>query len=127
MSTRRLLIATFLTLAAGAAMQAAPARELPEGVREFAADQQQEILIQGRVAHEQIRREIRKDMESDRMAFVESQMRDIEAQGAVALAEIKQDLDLIRFEGVLARLVPRPVPRNEPNAAEMTIMNYYDR
>lgn len=127
MSTRRLLIATFLTLGAGAAMQAAPARELPESVREFAVDQQQEILLQGRIAHEQIRRGIRKDVEYDRMAFVESQMRDIEAQGAVALAEIKQDLDLIRFEGVLARLVPRPVPRDQSNASETTIMKYYDR
>lgn len=127
MNIRRLMIATFLTLGAGAAVQVAQARELPESIQEFAAEQQQIIVLQGQVAREQIQREIGKELQSDRVAFIESQMRDIEAQGAVALAEIKQDLDVIRFEGVLARLLPRPVPRNQANAPLMTEVKYYDR
>lgn len=127
MSVRRLMIAAFLTLGTGAAMQVAQARDLPESVREFAAEQQQIIMLQGQIAREQIQREIGKELESERVAFIESQMRDIEAQGAIALAEIKQDLSLIRFEGVLARLPPRPVPRNQVNTPLMTEVKYYDR
>lgn len=127
MSTRRLMVTTFLALGVGAAMQAAQAGELPDSVQEFAAEQQQEILLQGQMAHEEIRREVRKDLESERVAFIESQMRDIEAQGAVALAEIQQDLDLIRLEADLARLPPRPIPRFQAKAPEMVKVKYYDR
>jgi hypothetical protein len=121
------MITTFLVLGAGAAMQAAQAGELPDSIQEFAAEQQQIILLQGQMAHEQIRREVRKDLESERVAFIESQMRDIEAQGAVALAEIQQDLDLIRLEAELARLPQRPVPRIQAKAPEMVNVKNYDR
>lgn len=127
MSTRRLLITTFLALGAGAALQAAQAGELPDSIQEFAAERQQEILLQGQMAHEEIRREVRKDLESDRVAFIESQMRDIEAQGAVALAEIQQDLDLIRLDVDVARLPARPIPRIQAKVPEIVTVKYYDR
>lgn len=127
MSTRSLMITTFLALGAGAAMQAAQAGKLPDSVQEFAAEQQQTILLQGQMAHEQIRREVRTDLESDRVAFIESQMRDIEAQGAVALAEIQQDQALIRLDVNLARLPPRPIPRIEAKAPQIVTVKYYDR
>lgn len=127
MSTRRLMITTFLALGAGAAMQAAQAGELPDSIQEFTAEQQQTILLQGQMAHEQIRREVRKDLESDRVAFIESQMHDIEAQGAVALAEIQHELDLIRLDTDLARLPPRPIPRIKVKAPQIVTVKYYDR
>lgn len=125
MDTRRLLIATFLALGAGAAIQAAPARELPDSIEAFAAEQQQEIMSQGQIARERIRRELWRQIETSRLAFIERQERAIEAQGAIALAEIKRDLDLIRFEGVLARNLPRPESRSD--APEIKVMKYYDR
>lgn len=121
------MITTFLVLGAGAAMQAAQAGELPDSIQEFAAEQQQTILLQGQMAHEQIRREVRKDLESDRVAFIEDQMHDIEVQGAVALAEIQQDLDLIRLEADLAGLPLRPIPRFQAKAPKIVKVKYYDR
>lgn len=127
MGTRRLLITIFLALGAGAAMQAAQANELPDGIQEFVAEQQQEILLQGQMAHENIRREVRNDLESARVAFIESQMRNIKAQGTVALAEIQQDLDLIRLDVELARLPPRPIPRIQAKAPRIVTGENYDR
>lgn len=101
------MITTFLALGAGAAMQAAQAGELPDGIQEFAVEEQQTILLQGRMAHERIRREVRKDLEPDRVAFIESQLRGIEAQGERALASIKEDLELRAPEGMAAGTRPR--------------------
>lgn len=117
MNTRRLLMASFLALGAGAAMQiaqTASAGERPESIEAFVAEQQQQIMAQGQMARERIRRQVWKEYEASRVAFIERQSRAIEAQGAVALASIKRDLDLIAFEGMLARLVPRPKSGNHP-------------
>lgn len=108
-------------------MQAAQAGELPDSVEQFAAEQQQIIMLQGHVAREEIRREIGRKLESHRTAFIESQMRDIESQGAVALAEIKQDLDLIQVDGALARFAPHPGSLGGSKAPEMSKLNYHDR
>lgn len=127
MNARKLLMASFLTLGAGAAIQAAQAGELPDSIEQFAAKQQQIILLQGQVAREEIRRETGRKLESHRTAFIEGQMRDIESQGAVALAEIKRDLDLIQLDGALARFASRPGRSGGARAPEMNRMKYRDR
>lgn len=127
MNARKLLMASFLALGAGAAIQAAQADELPKSIEQFAAKQQQIIMLQGQVAREEIRREIGRKLESHRTAFIESQMHDIESQGTVALAEIKRDLDLIQFEGVLARFIPRSGRPGGSEAMEMNEVKYHDR
>lgn len=117
MNTRNLLMASFLTLSMGAAMQiaqTASAGERPESIRAFVAEQQTQILAQGEAAREEIQRRVWEQYETARVAFVESQSRAIEAQGMRALASIKRDLRLIRLDGMLARTIPRPVRRANP-------------
>lgn len=130
MSTRKLLMASFLTLAAGAAMQVAQtasARELPASIRAFVAEQQTLIQLQGDAARKALMRQVRKDYEASRLAFIESQERAMRNQGGIAIAAIKMDLDLIRLEGVLARLMPRPDRRWHPEPPLVIIDRSYDR
>lgn len=127
MSTKRLLIASMFALGAGAALQGGQARELPDSIRAFALEQQQAIKAQGESVSDRIRREVWKEYESTRLAFIERQERAMRAQGSVAIAAIKSDLDLIRFEGALARLMPRPERRGHPEPPIVIIDGYYDR
>jgi len=127
MNTRQLFIVSFLALGVGAAMQAAQARELPEGLRAFALEQQQIIMLQGEVARNEIQRDLWKDYERARVAFIDSQERAIKSQASVALADIKKDLTLIRFEGRLARLMPRPFSKWHPDPPLIILGRYYDR
>lgn len=109
MNSRRLLIATLVALGIGAV----EARELPEDIRSFAADQIAQARAQKDAVRERIRQQVWRDFESTRTAFIERQMRAIDNQGAVALADIRQDLQLIRLEGLIASVVPRPRSRVE--------------
>lgn len=130
MNERKLLMASFLMLATGAAMQVmqtASAGELPESIRAFVAEQQTQIKVQGESAREAIMRRIRKDYEVSRLAFIENQERAMRAQAGVAIAAIKTDLDLIRFEGALARLMLRPERRRHPEPPFATIEKSHDR
>lgn len=114
MCTKKLLIASILTLGAGAAIQASPARELPEDIQSFVLAQQEGIRVQGTIARERIQRQMDQAFKATRLAFIEDQMRAIKAQGVVAVADVKQELDLIQLNETLARRTPRPDRRVYP-------------
>lgn len=86
------MITTIIVLGLACAVDPSESRELPEDIREFAAQEHQEILAQGREARRAISYKLQADFESQRVAFMESQGRSIIEQGRAALASIENEL-----------------------------------
>lgn len=106
MSLYRTIIISIFFIGLMAAARSSDARELPDSIQQFADAQQEQILIQGFQARRAISYKLKNDFESQRVAFIESQLRGIEAQGERALASIKEDLELRGPEGMVAGTRP---------------------
>lgn len=106
MNTYRTVITSIFAIGLAAAVQSTDARELPDSIQQFADAQQEQILIQGFEARRAISYKLKDDFAEQRVAFIESQLRGIEAQGERALASIKEDLDLRKPDGMVAGTRP---------------------
>lgn len=95
------MITTIIVLGLACAVQTSKSRELPESIEQFAAEQHQQILLQGMEARQAIRYKLKEDYQSHRIAFMESQGRFILGQGEIALASMMED---IRGNGVRTQL-----------------------
>lgn len=106
MKANRTIITSIFFIALASAVQTSQARELPDSIQQFADAQQEQILIQGWNAQRAIAYKLKADAEVQRMAFIQSQMQGIEAQGRTALASIKEDLGLVKSDGMVAGTLP---------------------
>lgn len=106
MNMNRTIITGIFAIGLAAAVQTTSAGELPDSVEAFAEAQQQQILIQGYEAQGAIAWTLKHEFAEQRVAFIESQLRGIEAQGERALASIREDLGLRAPEGMVAGTRP---------------------
>jgi|GEM_PF-3112605 len=102
MKRRQEMIATIIVLGLASAMQASKARELPDEIERFAAEQYEQIRVQGTDARQAILKKLRTDYEAQEIAFMESQGRSILGQGRTALASIQENFRGNRIAGLEA-------------------------
>lgn len=92
MNARTKIIASIISIGFMFAVQASQAKELPDSVKAFNAEQGKAIVEQGSVARMAILHQLDHEFQAQRVAFMEEQAFDILIQGREALASIKEDL-----------------------------------
>jgi len=92
MNTRTKIITSFFSISMAFAVQASQARELPDSIKAFNAEQGRQIVEQGLNARTAILRQMDHEAQAQRIAFMEEQAFDILIQGREALASIREDL-----------------------------------
>lgn len=102
MKLHRQLIASTALLALACGTQIAQAETREAAMRQFQAEQSEKIRAQGGNALGDMRRDLKGQLQRQRIAFVNTQRHQITYQSEVALAAIKQEAGKIEPMPVLA-------------------------